>query len=56
MIPTRQQVQDKIDEVKVGSSSQEQVKDAIEQWLIATNCPPSDRDKILDDLRSYPNY
>ena len=54
MIPTRKQIQDKVTEF--GLVQNKDVVRDIKLWLAEINCPQQDTHKILDDLKSYPNF
>lgn len=65
MIPTRQQVVEKIDEFNKKSSSNMFTHSFINNWLEEIECPTevtvagqvvNPREQILDDLISYPNF
>ena len=68
MIPTRQQIQDKIDEIRFDSSFstiKQDLVQRIDEWLDTLNMPKtvlfmgeevSPKQKILEDLPSYSNF
>lgn len=60
MIPTRQEIQDKINSFKNVKSlkffTREEVNKEIDKWLTELKTPNEDKEKILDDLVSYENY
>lgn len=59
MVPTRTQIKDKIDEIRSDpsfSTLQEEINTKVASWLDSVSCPAADKEKILEDLVSYPNY
>jgi len=58
-IPTRLEIINKIAEIKASptfSGGQEVIYSQVSAWLDQVSCPAVDKEKILDDLASYPNY
>jgi len=56
-IPTRTQIANKIDNLIADpTKNREDFYGAISSWLDGQSCPTEDKEKILDDLESYPNY
>ena len=58
-VPTRQQILDKIDEIREDpnfSTLQVEIDQEISDWLDSLAIPAADKEAILDDLNSYPNY
>lgn len=59
MIPTRTQLQDKINEIRQApgfSTLKEEIYTGVSQWLTDEGCPATDKEKILSDLDSYEGY
>lgn len=58
MVPTRTQVQKKIDESleSLEYTGRDFTYAYVEAWLEAVNCPIKDKEMILDDLGSYEGY
>lgn len=54
MTPTRNQIIDKLVEVKATPFIEK--KALISTWLDQIECPAEAKEKILDDLVSYPDY
>ena len=56
MVPTRNEVQEKINQIKKDpswSTIRVDLVTRLVQWLIEIKCPDKDQEKILDDLDSY---
>lgn len=59
MIPTRSEIQNKINEIRNSpnfSSLKSEIYEKICDWLHDLNCSPEVKEKILDDLGSYEHY
>lgn len=50
MIPTRTQIQDKINEAK---QAEENIETFVSDWLDSIGCPEENKTKILSDINSY---
>jgi hypothetical protein len=53
MIPTREEVQNKINEFQGMQSDKQQ---GVSTWLDSIDCPLKDKEMILSDLVTYENY
>lgn len=53
VVPTRTEIQTKINQTQ---GMQSDKRNAVANWLDTIECPPEDKEKILDDLESYANY
>lgn len=56
MIPTRNEIQAKITQIRndpTWSTIDSDLVQRVSDWLVSIGCPTEDREKILDDLKSY---